>query len=130
MKGFTVKDRNTEDSERAQISRRRLVKYAGLGATLVAASPLATGGPAWADDDERKQGKPGDSRNRAWRAGDHHVHSEYSGSFDTKTTPPKFAKGGGRRLPDRHERDHGEELRSQLGDVHRPRWADALEGEP
>ena len=30
---------------------------------------------------------------RTWRAGDHHVHSEYSGGYDTTTTPTTFVKG-------------------------------------
>ncbi|MEU6713538.1 phosphoesterase [Nonomuraea sp. NPDC046802] len=72
------------------VSRRRLVKYAGVGATLAAAAPLVGGTPAQADD-ERSFG--GGNNNRMWRAGDHHVHSEYSGEFDTKTNPPTFHKG-------------------------------------
>ncbi|MFJ9212050.1 phosphoesterase [Streptomyces sp. NPDC102264] len=88
-----MKDRNSEDPESAALSRRRLVKFAGVGATLAAASPLVGAGQAWAhDDDDREHGKSGDSR-RAWRAGDHHVHSEYSGEFDTSTNPPTFHKG-------------------------------------
>ncbi len=27
---------------------------------------------------------------RAWRAGDHHIHSKYSAGYDTSTNPPKF----------------------------------------
>ncbi|MFJ9030611.1 twin-arginine translocation signal domain-containing protein, partial [Streptomyces sp. NPDC102274] len=89
-----MKDRSSEDPEYSAISRRRLVKFAGVGATLAAASPLLTGGPAWASDDEdRGRGKSDDSRTRVWRAGDHHVHSEYSGEFDTSTNPPTFHKG-------------------------------------
>ncbi|MGX1915790.1 hypothetical protein ACWIID_44450 [Streptomyces phaeochromogenes] len=86
-------DENIEDPEHSAISRRRLVKYAGVGATLAAASPLVGGGSAWAEDsDDRNHGKPGSGR-RVWRAGDHHVHSEYSGSFDTSKNPPVFQKG-------------------------------------
>ncbi|MCE7004579.1 hypothetical protein LWC34_17345 [Kibdelosporangium philippinense] len=70
-----------------RVSRRQLVKYAGVGATFVAAG----GGTAWAEDDEAQ--RRGDSRHRAWRAGDHHVHSEYSGEFDTSVNPPRFHKG-------------------------------------
>ncbi|GAA3408179.1 phosphoesterase [Streptosporangium vulgare] len=89
-----MKDQNIEDPERSSLSRRRLVKYAGLGATLVAASPLATGNAAWAEENpELASENRGNSRNRVWRAGDHHVHSEYSGEFDTSTNPPKFHKG-------------------------------------
>ncbi|MBP2327006.1 hypothetical protein JOF56_007391 [Kibdelosporangium banguiense] len=77
------------DPERPQVSRRRLVKYAGVGATFVAAGPLA---PTAAADEAEVQGR-GDSRHRVWRAGDHHVHSEYSGSFDTSVSPPRFTKG-------------------------------------
>ncbi|MEU7967488.1 phosphoesterase [Streptomyces sp. NPDC049097] len=82
-----------EDQERSRVSRRQLVKYAGVGATLAAASPMVGGGAAWAREDDKNDGKPGDSRGRVWRAGDHHVHSEYSGEFDTSTNPPKFIKG-------------------------------------
>ncbi|MEV4272813.1 phosphoesterase [Micromonospora aurantiaca] len=71
------------------------MKYAGVGATLAAASPLVGGGAAWANDDREddKRDKGGESRNRVWRAGDHHIHSEYSGEFDTSTNPPTFHKG-------------------------------------
>ncbi|MGQ5653811.1 phosphoesterase [Streptomyces sp. EKR5.2] len=82
-----------EDQERSRVSRRQLVKYAGVGATLAAASPMVGGGTAWAREDNKHDGKSGDLRGREWRAGDHHVHSEYSGEFDTSTTPPKFIKG-------------------------------------
>lgn len=67
-----------------RISRRRLLTYAGAGAALLAAGPLlgsdvSAQGP---DDDEREeQRRRGDPRNRAWRAGDHHIHSEYSVDF-------------------------------------------------
>ncbi|GLW12418.1 hypothetical protein Misp01_75460 [Microtetraspora sp. NBRC 13810] len=89
-----MKDSSSEDRENAAISRRRLVKYAGVGATLAAASPLVGGTPAQADDDRHSSGgQGGGSRDRVWRAGDHHVHSEYSGEFDTKTNPPTFHKG-------------------------------------
>ncbi|GGL79456.1 hypothetical protein GCM10010095_75620 [Streptomyces anthocyanicus] len=74
------------------VSRRQLVKYAGVGATFVAASPLAVAAPAAAAAGEER-GRGGGSHRRAWRAGDHHVHSEYSGEFDTSTTPPTFHKG-------------------------------------
>ncbi|MEW2471515.1 phosphoesterase [Streptomyces sp. NPDC046994] len=82
-----------EDQERSRVSRRQLVKYAGVGATLAAASPMVGGGAAWAREEDKNDGKPGNSRGRVWRAGDHHVHSEYSGEFDTSTNPPKFIKG-------------------------------------
>ncbi|MDH2425321.1 phosphoesterase [Sphaerisporangium sp. TRM90804] len=85
-------DGNIEDPESAAVSRRQLAKFVGLGATLVAANSVLGAGPAAADaEDER--GSRGNDRNRAWRAGDHHVHSEYSGDFDTSTNPPKFTKG-------------------------------------
>ncbi|MDX3322870.1 phosphoesterase [Streptomyces sp. ME03-5684b] len=74
------------------VSRRQLVKYAGVGATFVAASPLVVAAPAAAAGGEER-GRGGGSHRRAWRAGDHHVHSEYSGEFDTSTTPPTFHKG-------------------------------------
>ncbi|WP_433120564.1 phosphoesterase [Micromonospora sp. CA-246542] len=91
-----MRDKQAEEVERAQLSRRKLVKYAGVGATLAAASPLVGGGAAWADEERR----PGDDeadrggvKNRSWRAGDHHVHSEYSGEFDTTKSPIVFHKG-------------------------------------
>ncbi|RLP85665.1 MULTISPECIES: phosphoesterase [unclassified Micromonospora] len=91
-----MRDKQPEEVERAQLSRRKLVKYAGVGATLAAASPLVGAGAAWADEERR----PGDDRDdrgnskaRAWRAGDHHVHSEYSGEFDTTKSPVVFHKG-------------------------------------
>ncbi|MEH1167697.1 phosphoesterase [Micromonospora sp. CPCC 205539] len=91
-----MRDKQPEEAERAQLSRRTLVKYAGVGATLAAASPLVGGGAARADE-ERRPGDDhsdrGSSRNRAWRAGDHHVHSEYSGEFDTTKSPIVFHKG-------------------------------------
>ncbi|MEU5907337.1 phosphoesterase [Micromonospora sp. NPDC047467] len=91
-----MRDKQPEEVERAQLSRRKLVKYAGVGATLAAASPLVGGGAAWAGE-ERRPGndKPdrGNTKNRAWRAGDHHVHSEYSGEFDTTKSPVVFHKG-------------------------------------
>ncbi|MDH3035217.1 phosphoesterase [Streptomyces sp. TRM75561] len=87
-----MKDHNVENGAAAEVSRRQLVKYAGVGATFVAASPLAAAAPAVADaGDNRRHG--GGSRGRVWRAGDHHVHSEYSGSYDTSTNPPTFRKG-------------------------------------
>ncbi|WP_336211788.1 phosphoesterase [Nonomuraea sp. LPB2021202275-12-8] len=85
-----MKDKNDEESQLSGLSRRRLVKYAGVGATLAAAAPLMGGTPAQADA-ERRFGDRGNGR--MWRAGDHHVHSEYSGEFDTKTNPPTFHKG-------------------------------------
>ncbi|MDR8412366.1 hypothetical protein MTP10_26985 [Nonomuraea sp. 3-1Str] len=86
-----MKNKKAQESEQSGLSRRRLVKYAGVGATLAAAAPLVGGTPAQADD-ERKFGNGGNN-GRMWRAGDHHIHSEYSGSFDTKTNPPTFRKG-------------------------------------
>ncbi|MFI7663061.1 phosphoesterase [Micromonospora parva] len=92
-----MSDRHSEETEHPQLSRRKLVKYAGVGATLAAASPLVGAGAAWADEDRRPadHDKPdrGDSKNRVWRAGDHHVHSEYSGEFDTTKSPVVFHKG-------------------------------------
>ena len=88
-----MRAKNSEDPEASAISRRRLVKYAGVGATLAAASPLAVAGPASAAEEDRNDSRPGDARRRVWRAGDHHVHSEYSGEFDTSTNPPTFHKG-------------------------------------
>lgn len=70
-------------------SRRQLLKYGGIGATLAAAS-TALPAPAFASSDDKPSGRSG---GRAWRAGDHHIHSEYSGRFDTTKNPPVFAKG-------------------------------------
>ncbi|MFF0370039.1 phosphoesterase [Micromonospora sp. NPDC005087] len=91
-----MRDKQPEEVERAQLTRRKLVKYAGIGATLAAASPLVGGGAAWADEERRPgddKNDRGDSKARAWRAGDHHVHSEYSGEFDTTKSPIVFHKG-------------------------------------
>ncbi|SCF16106.1 hypothetical protein GA0070607_6290 [Micromonospora coriariae] len=91
-----MRDKQPEEVERAQLTRRKLVKYAGVGATLAAASPLVGGGAAWADEERRPgddRNDRGDSKTRAWRAGDHHVHSEYSGEFDTTKSPVVFHKG-------------------------------------
>ena len=83
-----------EDPEGAHMSRRQLVRYAGVGATLVAASPFVGGGTAWAREEEGgEEQRRGDGRNRVWRAGDHHIHSEYSGDYDTTTNPVTFIKG-------------------------------------
>ncbi|MHA4819632.1 phosphoesterase, partial [Streptomyces aculeolatus] len=76
------------------ISRRRLVRYVGVGATLAAAGPLVAGGRAGAEEAQTAgSGARAGDGSRAWRAGDHHVHSEYSGEFDTSTDPPTFHKG-------------------------------------
>ncbi|MGC4812054.1 phosphoesterase [Micromonospora sp. DT228] len=91
-----MRDNQPEETEHAQLSRRKLVKYAGVGATLAAASPLVGASAAWADEDRRPgddAGDRGNSKNRVWRAGDHHVHSEYSGEFDTTKSPIVFHKG-------------------------------------
>ncbi|MFG1840602.1 phosphoesterase [Micromonospora sp. NPDC049175] len=91
-----MRDKQPEETEHAQLSRRKLVKYAGVGATLAAASPLVGASAAWADEDRRPgddAGDRGNSKNRVWRAGDHHVHSEYSGEFDTTKSPIVFHKG-------------------------------------
>ncbi|MFK3978779.1 phosphoesterase [Micromonospora sp. NPDC050397] len=96
-----MKDEDFADIPRSQVSRRRLVKYVGVGAILATASPLAGSGSAIADDNGDGDGDGhfgrqggGDSGGRVWRAGDHHVHSEYSGGWDTSTNPPRFIKGG------------------------------------
>lgn len=85
-------DKHHEEAASGAISRRQLVRYAGIGATLVAASGVAATGTAAADD-KHEHDKPSSSKGRMWRAGDHHVHSEYSGAFDTSVNPPKFSKG-------------------------------------
>jgi len=78
------------DPQAAAPSRRQLLKYGFIGATFAAAS-AAIPGPASADD--RSGRASGSSRDRVWRAGDHHIHSEYSGRFDTAKNPPTFTKG-------------------------------------
>jgi hypothetical protein len=90
---LVLTDKDLENAGRSSLSRRQLVKYAGVGATLAAAGPLVGGGPARAGEDRQSSDQRGSSRNRVWRAGDHHVHSEYSGEFDTSTNPPTFHKG-------------------------------------
>lgn len=72
-------------------SRRQLMKVSGVGATLAAASAFPTA--ASATGRHPSDHGHGSSRGRAWRSGDHHIHSEYSGDFDTATTPPRFFKG-------------------------------------
>lgn len=76
-----------EDPAGLAASRRQLIKVGGVGATLAAAS----GFPSAASATSPARGSG--SRGRAWRSGDHHIHSEYSGRFDTTTTPPTFTKG-------------------------------------
>jgi hypothetical protein len=82
-----------EKPEREGLSPRQLVRFAGVGATLVASGSVVNVGAASADDDKGESQRRGDSRGRVWRAGNHHVHSEYSGEFDTSTNPPTFHKG-------------------------------------
>jgi hypothetical protein len=95
-----AKTDRARDDKSSQISRRQLLKYASAGATLVAAGPMLGAGEALAHGDKAAEREDrtrrGDSRNRAWRAGDH------------------------------HQRDHGQVLRPQLCDVHGPRWPDAF----
>ncbi|WP_407109715.1 phosphoesterase [Streptomyces sp. DSM 116494] len=86
-----MKDNNVQDGNPPAVSRRQLVKFAGVGATFVAASSLAGAAVTSAAADDHRAS--GGSRGRAWHAGDHHVHSEYSGEFDTSTSPPTFHKG-------------------------------------
>lgn len=77
------------DPQAVPPSRRQLLKYGGVGATLAAAS-AALPAPAFAVGSETSSGRTG---GRAWRAGDHHIHSEYSGRFDISKNPPIFTKG-------------------------------------
>lgn len=77
------------DPQTGAPSRRQLLKYGGIGATLAAAS-TAFPAPAFASDHPKPSGRSG---GRRWRAGDHHIHSEYSGRFDTSKNPPVFSKG-------------------------------------
>ncbi|MEV6802246.1 twin-arginine translocation signal domain-containing protein [Micromonospora rifamycinica] len=90
-----MQDRDSEDATGGQLSRRQLVKYAGVGATLAAAGPFVGVEAAHADPDRQEAAQAGAGRpdDRIWRAGDHHIHSEYSGDFDTTTNPPTFRKG-------------------------------------
>lgn len=83
------------DPEAVVPSRRQLLKYGGVGATLAAAPAVLATPAASAKDHGRGHGKgpSGRTGGRSWRAGDHHIHSEYSGRFDTSTNPPTFAKG-------------------------------------
>lgn len=83
---------DADDPDAVSPSRRQLLKYGGIGATLAAASavvPAALPAPALASG----HGPTGRRGGRSWRAGDHHIHSEYSGRFDTSKNPPVFAKG-------------------------------------
>lgn len=86
---------NGMDPDQPEASRRQLIKYPGVGASFVTADPIAGGGAARADTSASEQDaqRDGGTHGRVWRAGDHHVHSEYSGAFDTSTSPPAFAKG-------------------------------------
>jgi len=44
---------------------------------------------------------------RIWLAGDHHVHTEYSGGYDTSTDPPTFTEGGDGFYPIRTQVEQG-----------------------
>ena len=81
--------------EAAGPSRRQLMKYAGIGATLAAAAAVPSAAAASAAPAAPVSGRGAvrSGGGRAWRSGDHHVHSEYSGEFDTSTRPPTFHKG-------------------------------------
>ncbi|NAS24798.1 hypothetical protein GT755_24300 [Herbidospora sp. NEAU-GS84] len=83
-------DKHNEGSEGAAISRRQLVRYAGIGATLIAASPLATTGTAAADD-ARGHDKPAAPGGRSWRAP--------CASSATATTPPPTSTSASRARP-------------------------------
>ncbi len=78
--------------------RRKFLTLAGGGASLLAAGPLGLGlgglqtAAAQDGDNDNRGGNRGNG-GRNWRAGDHHIHSEYSGDFDTSTNPPTFTKG-------------------------------------
>jgi hypothetical protein len=80
-----------------RMGRRGFLTLAGGGASLLAAGSLGIGmgEPASAQEgSESNRGGGGSDRGgRAWRAGDQHIHSEYSGDFDTSTNPPTFSKG-------------------------------------
>ena len=93
-----MEDQSDPKFSERRISRRKLLTYSGAGATLLAATQL--GGPlgatavlAQGDDDGPGSQQNQNGGNRRWRAGDHHIHSEYSGDFDTSTNPPTFTKG-------------------------------------
>ena len=79
------------DGAATGLSRRQLMKVGGVGATLAAATALP--GTAFAAEASYGTQPGGAGRGRTWRAGDHHIHSEYSGRFDTTKNPPVFTKG-------------------------------------
>jgi len=94
-----VEDQPDPKLSERRISRRKLFAYSGAGATLLAATRL--GGPLGAravfaegDDDGPGSQHNGNGGNRSWRAGDHHIHSEYSVEADTSVNPPKLIIGG------------------------------------
>lgn len=72
----------------AEVSRRQIGKIVGVGATLTAAAVAAPADAAAAAP--RRPSR----RGRAWRAGDHHIHSEWSVGWDEKVSPPAPIKGG------------------------------------
>lgn len=87
---------DTQDTGGGRLTRRQLIRYAGVGVVLVATPAGVADCVADPDDPAEPPGAAAreDPRHRAWRAGDHHVHSEYSGSFNSSQRPPRFIKGG------------------------------------
>lgn len=72
----------------SQVSRRQIGKIVGVGATLTAAGSIAGASPAAASPARRRK-----RSGRTWRAGDHHIHSEWSVGWDEKVNPPAPIKG-------------------------------------
>ncbi|GAB3403982.1 CehA/McbA family metallohydrolase domain-containing protein [Flindersiella endophytica] len=75
-----VFDTETPDSELApeELSRRKLLRHAGLLGTGAAATVLATGAHAAPAAAETKPGRESGSGDLLWLAGDHHIHTQYS----------------------------------------------------
>lgn len=74
----------------------RTKKLHGLVSAAIAFGLLAgTAGVSSADEDGMKAHKS----ERKWLAGDHHVHSEYSVSYDTSTNPPTPIIAGDAKYP-------------------------------
>lgn len=89
-----MSDDPKKDGIQAPMRRRQFLTLAGAGATLIAASSVGLGEPGSAAAEESEDKEKGrNDRSRAWRAGDHHIHSEYSGDFDITQNPPTFSKG-------------------------------------
>lgn len=80
------------DPEHVDFSRRQLVRYAGVGATLTAGA-MAFPTAASAADLAAPAGRPRGRGRTRWLAGDHHIHSEWSVGWDRTKNPPASLKG-------------------------------------